>query len=64
MLELPLRPLLHIAFVGGWCFIFVFRYHFVSVLVRWLGSSFAVFCLAECVWENSKCATKSVGVIT
>ena len=31
---------------------------FYFVVVRWLGSSFAVFCLALCVWKNCKCATK------
>ena len=34
---------------------------FYCVVVRWLGSSFAVFCLALCVWKNCKCATKCVG---
>jgi len=33
----------------------------VSVLVRWIGGSFAVFSLALCGWKNCKCATKSVG---
>lgn len=41
MLELPLKPLLNIAFVNGLCFVFVISFLFVSVLVRWLGSSFA-----------------------
>jgi len=39
----------------------VVRCHFVSVLVRWLGGSFAVFCFALCDWKNCKCATKCVG---
>jgi len=37
------------------------RCHFVSVLVCWLGGSFAVFSLALCDWKNCKCATKCVG---
>jgi hypothetical protein len=43
MLELPLKPLLHIAFVTGSCFIFVITFQFYFVLVRLHGSSFAVF---------------------
>jgi hypothetical protein len=44
-------------------FFFLGRYLSVHcrVVVRWLGSSFAVFCLALCVRKNCKCATKFVG---
>jgi hypothetical protein len=42
------------------------RCHFVSVLVRWLGGSFAVSFavswMAMCAWKNCKCATKSAGI--
>jgi hypothetical protein len=38
------------------------RCHFVSILVRWLGGSFAVFCLALCGWKNCKCATKCISL--
>jgi hypothetical protein len=31
------------------------------VVVRWIGSSFAVFCLALCGWKNCKCDIKCVG---
>ena len=46
-------PFFSVVFVCG---------HFGSVLVRWLGGSFAVFCLALCGWKNCKCATKCVGI--
>ena len=36
--------------------------HFVFVLVRWLGSSFAFFSVGLCVGKKCKCATKSVGL--
>jgi hypothetical protein len=39
----------------------VVRYHYMFVLVCWLGGSFAVFCLALCGWENCKYGTKCVG---
>jgi len=35
---------------------------FTEVLVRWLGSSFAFFCLALCVGKNANVLSKALAI--
>ena len=66
MLELPLKPLLHIAFVTAWCSLFSVIFlsicYAVSVCRALALVALLQFLVCELACANCKCATKCVGL--